>query len=116
MRKKKTELGDLTYGSAGKTAVLWQPCLNVSEVNTSGQEGWPFVSEDGNELWITRRYNGSPGIFRSIRKDGGNWGEPELIISQFAGEASLDREDNIYFTHHFYKDSVMLESGYLCSL
>ena len=31
-------------------------------------------------------------------------------ISQFAGEASLDNKGNIYFTHHFYKDGVMLEA------
>jgi hypothetical protein len=35
-----------------------------------------------------------------------------LIISQFAGESSVDNEGNIYFTHHFYKDGVMLEADY----
>jgi hypothetical protein len=31
---------------------------------------------------------------------------------QFAGEPSLDNEVNIYFTHHFFKDNVMLEADY----
>jgi len=33
-----------------------------------------------------------------------------MIISQFAGEPTLDKEGNIYFTHHFFKDGVMLEA------
>jgi hypothetical protein len=49
--------------------------------------------------------------YRSKRVDG-DWQEPELLISQFAGESSLDSEGNIYFTHHFYKDGVMLEADY----
>jgi hypothetical protein len=52
---------------------------------------------------------GSPAIFRSKRVNG-EWQEPELIISQFAGESSVDSEGNIYFTHHYYKDGVMLEA------
>jgi hypothetical protein len=38
------------------------------------------------------------------------WSEPELIISQFAGEPSLDSEGNIYFTHHYFKDGKMIEA------
>ena len=36
--------------------------------------------------------------------------KPELIISQFAGEATLDKDGNIYFTHHFYNDGKMVEA------
>jgi hypothetical protein len=52
---------------------------------------------------------GSPGLFRS-RRINGEWQEPELMFSQFAGESSIDREGNIYFTHHYFKDGVMLEA------
>jgi len=52
---------------------------------------------------------GSPAIFRS-KKVNNEWQEPELIVSQFAGESSVDNEGNIYFTHHFFKDGVMLEA------
>ena len=38
------------------------------------------------------------------------WQEPELIISQFAGEPTLDNEGNLYFTHHFFEDSKMIEA------
>jgi len=38
------------------------------------------------------------------------WGTPELIISQFAGEPSVDKEGNVYFTHHFYEDGKMLDA------
>jgi hypothetical protein len=43
-------------------------------------------------------------IYRSL-KTGGVWSEPQLMISQFAGEPSLDSEGNIYFTHHFFNDA-----------
>jgi hypothetical protein len=87
----------------------WQPPENVSAVNSPDAEGWPFISQDGNELWFTRFYQGSPAIFIS-RKVGGEWSQPEVVISQFAGEPSLDTQGNLYFTHHFYKDGKMLEA------
>lgn len=87
----------------------WQEPTKLDIVNTGDTEGWPFVTEDGNELWITRIYKGSPAIFRS-KKLNGEWQKPELIISQFAGEASLDKDGNIYFTHHYYKDNQMIEA------
>ena len=83
--------------------------MNVEEVNSEETDGWPFVSSDGNELWFLRTYMGTPAIYRS-KKTNGTWGQPELIISQFAGEPSLDDEGNIYFTHHFFRDGEMLEA------
>ena len=35
---------------------------------------------------------------------------PELVISQFAGEPSVDANGNIYFVHHFYRDGRMIEA------
>jgi hypothetical protein len=87
----------------------WQPPENIEIVNSLEVDGWPSLTQDGNELWFTRTYLGSPGIFRS-KKINGEWQEPELIISQFAGESSVDNEGNIYFTHHFYENTVMLEA------
>ena len=87
----------------------WLSPQNVEIVNSPEMDGWPSLTEDGNELWITRTYMGSPGLFRS-RRINGEWQEPELMFSQFAGESSIDREGNIYFTHHFFKDGVMLEA------
>ena len=81
----------------------------INEVNTPETEGWPFLSENGNELWFTRMHMGTPAIFRSI-KTNGEWNEPELIVSQFAGEPTLDSEGNLYFTHHFYDNGTMLEA------
>ena len=87
----------------------WQEPMNIEAVNTPETEGWPFITHDGNELWFLRTYMGSPGIFRS-RKVGGQWGKPELIVSQFAAEPSLDSDGNLYFTHHFIKDGKMIEA------
>jgi hypothetical protein len=88
---------------------VWQEPENVTAVNTADNEGWPFITQDGNELWFTRWYQGSPAVFRS-KKVNGSWAEPELIISQFAGEPSLDKDGNLYFTHHFYWDNKMQEA------
>jgi hypothetical protein len=33
-----------------------------------------------------------------------------LIISQFAGEPTLDAEGNLYFVHHFYLDGKQIEA------
>jgi hypothetical protein len=87
----------------------WSPSVNVAEVNTEADEGWPYVTPDGNELWLTRTYLGSPGVFRSERV-GDAWSAPELIVERFAGEPTLDEQGNLYFVHHFYRDGTMLEA------
>ncbi len=91
----------------------WQPPENIAAVNTEATEAMPFLSQDGQELWFNRVYLGSPAVYvsRKVPADGGfEWGEPELVISQFAGEPNLDAAGNIYFVHHFYRDGQMLEA------
>lgn len=87
----------------------WNNPVNIKVVNTADNEGWPYISADGNELWFNRFYQGTPAVFRS-KKINDVWQEPELIVSQFAGEPTLDKEGNLYFVHHYYKDAVMLEA------
>jgi hypothetical protein len=88
----------------------WQEPRNLKDINSEESEGWPFISQDKQELWFTRTYKGTPAIFRSIKLNDGTWSEPELILYQFAGEPSLDKYGNIYFVHHYYHDKIMLES------
>ena len=57
----------------------------------------------------TGRHNGVAAVYRS-KMDGADWGPGELIVSSFAGEPTLDSEGNLYFTHHYFKDGVMLEA------
>lgn len=78
----------------------WQEPESIDIVNTEWSEGWPYVSEDGTELWFSRLEPG-PGIYRSLNVNG-EWQEPELVISPMAGEQTLDNEGNIYFTHHWW--------------
>jgi hypothetical protein len=87
----------------------WSPSVNVAEVNTDADEGWPFLTADGSELWFTRQYQGAPAIFRSTRS-AESWGEPELIADRFAGEPTLDAQGNLYFVHHFFRDGQMIEA------
>ncbi len=93
----------------------WQNPVNIEAVNSSDMEGWPYITPDGNELWFTRIYLGSPAVYRS-EKNTGSWQEPELIISQFAGEPTLDKDGNIYFVHHFYEEGVMIEADIYVAL
>jgi hypothetical protein len=86
----------------------WGPPVNLASLNSPGTDGWPFVTQDGTELWFTRG-PGGPELWRSKRVKG-EWGPPEQMFTNFAGEASLDLEGNVYFTHHFYKDDRMLEA------
>lgn len=60
-------------------------------------------------MWFLRTYRGTPALFRSHKGESG-WGEPALIVSQFAGEPSLDSEGNLYFVHHFYEGDQMIEA------
>jgi hypothetical protein len=87
----------------------WQEPVNIEGVNSAESEGWPWVSQDGRELWFNRTYLGTPALFRSRQVDG-KWTEPELMISRFAGEPTLDNKGNLYFVHHYYKDGIMLEA------
>ncbi|MDD5096595.1 MAG: hypothetical protein PHY95_03725 [Candidatus ainarchaeum sp.] len=87
----------------------WSEPVNFEIMNSPDNEGWPFISQDGNEFWFTRFYQGGPALFRS-KNVSGEWTEPELIISQFAGEPTLDNEGNLYFTHHFYENNTMIEA------
>jgi hypothetical protein len=86
----------------------WGEPENVKIVNSPYNDGWPFVTQDGSELWFTRAI-GAPELYRS-KKINGSWSEPEKMFSIFSGESSIDNQGNVYFTHHFYKDDVMLEA------
>jgi len=83
----------------------WNEPGNIMEVNTQDNEGWPALNPAGDELWFLRNF----GIWRSKLIDG-IWSTPELMISSLAGEPSIDADGNVYFTHHFFKDNVMLEA------
>jgi hypothetical protein len=87
----------------------FQEPVNIEIVNSEVNEGYPYITPDGKELWFNRWYLGTPAVFQSKKIDG-EWQEPELIISQFAGEPTLDDEGNIYFVHHFYEDGKMIEA------
>jgi len=125
------QIGEMHLSSDGSTLIYHRPDENHSsgydlwEVHWNGKE-WglpskldnlnsldddsrPALSPEGHELWFTRTYSGSPAIFRSFWVNG-EWGTPELILSQFAGEPSIDSAGNIYFTHHFYKAGKMIEA------
>ena len=83
-----------------------------ADFNPDYEVGELHITADGKELYFHSSRAGGKGQYDIwvSENENGEWQEPELIISQFAGESSLDNEGNIYFTHHFYKDGVMLEA------
>jgi hypothetical protein len=97
--------GGLDIWVSKKVDGKWQDPENVAAVNTVGDEGWPALTPDEKELWLTKDY----GIWRS-KKVNGEWSKPELMISPLAGEATIDNAGNVYFTHHFFKDDKMIEA------
>jgi len=88
---------------------LWSDPINIEVVNTAEMDGFPYISADGMEMWFTRTYLGTPAVYRS-RKINDVWTSPELIVSQFAGEPTLDQDGNLYFVHHYFKNNVMIEA------
>lgn len=93
----------------------WSPSVNLADVNTEADEGWPYLSPGGQELWFTRTYRGSPCVFRALRR-GDRWSEPELIVERFAGEPALDADGNLYFVHHYLRDGVLIEADIYVAL
>lgn len=97
--------GGLDIWVSKKVDGEWSEPENVEAVNTADSEGWPALSPDGNELWVSRNY----GIWRS-KKANGKWQMPEQMFFPLAGEASIDSSGNVYFVHHFFKNDKMLEA------
>lgn len=110
-------LGGLDIWVSTLTDSGWGQPVNLGPtVNTSQDEGWPYLSPDGSELWFNGgSTHGRPGpaLFRSLRQPDGSWGQAEEIISTFAGEPTLSADGKtLYFVHHFFSQdlSTMLEA------
>jgi len=91
----------------------WSQPVKVPGVNTAAMEGFPFLTEDGNQLWYTGTsklgYTG-PALFRCL-KSGSGWGAAVEVVSNFAGECTMDSQGNLYFVHHYFSQNMtMLEA------
>ena len=96
------------------TGSTWGAPVLVPNINTpTANEGFPFITPDGQELWLTSTSRiGQPGpaLFRSLWT-GTGWGAPVEIASSFAGECTLDEAGNLYFVHHYYTEGgTMIEA------
>lgn len=87
----------------------WSAPTALASVNTDEDEGWPYLTPDGSELWFTRWHQGAPAIYRA-QWAGTDWGPAQLVISDFAGEPTLDPAGNLVFVHHFVEDGRLIES------
>lgn len=93
----------------------WSDPVNLAAVNTQYTDGWPWVSEDEQELWYTSG-PAAPELWRSVNS--GGWQAPEKVVGSFAGESTFDADGNLYFTHHFWDDatsSIIEADIYVCA-
>jgi hypothetical protein len=87
----------------------WQEPENPVNINTEDDEGYPFMTFDGRELWFTRDYEGKPAIFRSVLI-GQEWQQPVPVITGYASAPSLDKDRNIFFTHYQVVDGEITDA------
>ena len=102
-----------------KTSSGWDTPVRVPGVNNaSTDDGYPYISADGGQLLFTSTSShgyAGPAIYRSVLQANGTWSAPEEIVSNFAGEPTMDDAGNLYFVHHYYEGSTMLEADiYMC--
>lgn len=103
------EYGGYDLWRSAKEGAEWSAPENLGPVvNSIWDDGWPCLSHDGTELWITRTVSAQgypgPALFRSIW-NGDVWSEPQEIVSSFVGDAAVDGQGNLYFTHVFADSS-----------
>jgi Tol biopolymer transport system component len=115
--------GGMDLWVSEKIGDTWSEPINSGpQINTDGDENRPFVTTDGQELWFdstSRQGHPGPAIFRSTRQTDGSWGEPEEIISSFAGEPTLTGDGRtLYFVHHYFSSdlSQMIEADIYVSM
>lgn len=90
-----------------KEGDAWGDPINLGDVNGVGDDGFPWVSADGTELYFHRDSASGgtgPAIWRSRRENGGSFGAAEEIVNNFAGEANIDAAGNLVFVHHYMTD------------
>ncbi len=99
------------------TSSGWGEPQNLGEaINSINDEGYPYLSPDGKELWFTGQSSGGkpgPAVYRSQRQPDGTWGQAEEIINTLAGEPTLSGDGKtLYFMHAFFTADMsrMLEA------
>jgi hypothetical protein len=99
--------GGFDLWTSRATAQGWSAPVNLGPaINTSADENRPALTPDDNELWFdgqSRIGEPGPAIFRAERLPDGAWGEPQEIVSRFAGEPAFSADGQIlYFVHHYF--------------
>jgi len=112
--------GDMEIWMTQRTGSQWTAPVKIPGVNSVGyDDGYPFISSDGGQMLFTSQsrlgYEG-PAIFRSLLQANGSWSAPEEILSNFAGEPTMDDDGNLYFVHHYFDSAnKMIEADiYMC--
>ena len=86
-----------------------QPFLGRAFRDEDDRPGAPVTLILGYQVWRDHFGSNQDVLGQSVKVNG-EWLPPEQMFSPLAGEPSIDREGNIYFTHHYYKDDEMIEA------
>jgi len=84
------QLNEDIYMSWGQEG-YWEQAAPVKELNTDDNEGSPFLSPNGKELYFSRCFApggyGNCDIFISERQQDGKWGQPKNLGPNLNGRA-----------------------------
>jgi len=86
---------------------MFEDCVPLpGPVNTAGAEDSPYITEDGQELYLfftpdasvppnLQLVDGVTGVYRS-RRDGSGWGEPERVWLSYHDDPALDGCETVH--------------------
>jgi len=102
--KRDAGYGGMDLWVSQRIGDIWGEPVNLGlNVNTTADEGWPYISTDGQELWFNRNW----GIVRCTLQIDGAWENCQNIITQLAGEPTLSPDgQTLYFVHHYMSDDL----------
>ncbi len=89
---------DIYYSSKNEDGNWKKPVNMGPKINTKYKEDAPYLSKDGKSLYFASQGHNSMGgfdIFRSVRDENGEWGEPKNI-----GTPVNSAGDDIYYVEN----------------
>lgn len=89
---------DLYYSKKGEDGRWMKPVNMGPKINTPYKEDAPYLSKDGKTLYFASQGHNSMGgfdIFRTVRDENGEWGEPQNI-----GTPVNSAGDDIYYVEN----------------
>lgn len=98
---------DIWYSTSSNNGSTWSSPVNVSSINSTGQDHQPHLYNDGTDWWLyysAKHTDNKLGIFRAKQgtaDDWDSWGTPELVLgagnAAGIGEPTLTDNGDLFF-------------------